>query len=105
MLGNVCVYETVHISADYLSLEADEGEGAFVVYGEKREAFEELEDAIERAARIAEQNAARRAFDCGAKKLLSVTHEVKRRSGVTNLGEIKLGAEVTACAKGMLSYG
>ena len=102
VLGNVCVYETVHISADPLSLEADEGEGTFVVYGEKREAFEALEDAIARAAVIAERSAARRAFSCGAKKLLSVSHEVKRRSSATYIGEIKLGAEVTACARGEL---
>ena len=102
VLGNVCVYETVHIRADYLSLEADSGEGAFIVYGAEREAYETLDAAIERASDLAGRKARERALKCGAREILSLSYEVKKQSGVTNLGPIPLGAEVTACANGRL---
>ena len=100
VLGNVRVYETVHIRADYLSLEADSGERAFIVYGAEREAFETLDEAIKRASAIAGRKAKERALKCGAREILSLSYEVKKHSGVTNLGTIQLDAEVTACANG-----
>lgn len=102
VLGDVCVYETVQIRTDFVAPEADTGSGNYIVYGARREAFEEPEDAVRRAAALAEERAAAKALRCGAKALTSVTHEVRLREGATNYGNVPMGGFVTACARGRL---
>jgi len=102
VLGNVCVYETVHIKADYISPKTDENDGIFFIYGEKREAFDDIDVAIARAREIAADRAKVRAQRCGAKGDVTVTFEVKKKDFDTDFGLARIGADVTACARGKL---
>ena len=102
VLGNVCVYDTVSIRTDYINPKADAGSGIFIVYGHIREAFEDLDDAIERAAQIAGERARAKALMCGAKEITSLDHEVRRKTNFTYSGYVPMGADVVACAKGRL---
>ncbi len=102
VLGNVCVYETVHIKADYITPKADENDGIFFISGENREAFDDLDMAIRRATVIAKERAAKKAERCGAKGEVTVTVEVKKKDFDTDFGLARIGADVTACARGKL---
>ena len=102
VLGNVCVYETVHIKADYISPKTDENDGIFFIYGEKREAFDDIDVAIARAREIAADRAKVQAQRCGAKGDVTVTFEVKKKDFDTDFGLARIGADVTACARGKL---
>lgn len=100
LLGDVCVYETVCIHVDYVISSWDVESERFIVYGDEKEIFPSMEAAAERAAVLAEGRAEKKARDCGAGEIYSLTHTVKMKEGSTNLGSVLLGAQVTACAKG-----
>lgn len=100
VIGDICAYETVSVRTDYIAPEADAGSGNFIVYGRIREAFEDMDSAIERAREIAGEKAEKQALKCGARSIRSVFHEVKMLGGTTRYGRIDVGADVTACARG-----
>ena len=102
VLGNVCVYETVHIKADYTSPRTDENDGIFIIFGEKRESFDDIDVAIRRARELASERAMIQAKRCGAKGDVTVTFEVKKKDIDTDFGLARIGADVTACARGKL---
>mgnify|MGYP005785238573 FL=1 len=100
LLGDVCVYETVYIQVDYVISNWDVESEKFVVYGDEKETFFSMEEAAARAVVLAEHRAEKKARDCGAGEIYSLTHTVKKKEGSTNLGSVLLGARVTACARG-----
>ena len=100
VIGDICAYETVHVRTDYIAPEADAGSGNFIVYGQFREAFEDMDSAVERAGEIARKKAEKQAVRCGAKSIRSLAVEVKILGGSTRYGQIDVGADVTACARG-----
>jgi len=102
VLGNVCVYDTVSIRIDYINPKADTGTGNFIVYGIRKEAFEEMDDAIERAGQIARERARLQAVSCGANEITSLDYEVHMKNAPSSYGIIPMGADVTACARGKL---
>lgn len=102
VLGNVCVFETVHIKADYTSPKNDDNDGIFIIFGEKREAFDDIDVAIRRARELARERAMIQAKRCGAKGDVTVTFEVKKKDIDTDFGLARIGADVTACARGKL---
>ena len=55
---------------------------------------------MERAAVLARQRAVQKARDCGAGEIDSLTHRVRKKEASTNLGNVPMGAQVTACARG-----
>ncbi|MCC8150828.1 MAG: hydantoinase/oxoprolinase family protein [Lachnospiraceae bacterium] len=100
LLGDACVYETVHVRVEYEISQWDEEGEVYTVYGDWKEVFDNLDDAALRAAEIAEFRAERKVRECGAVEITSLTHQVKRKKLTTNLCTILQGADVTACARG-----
>lgn len=103
VLGDVCVYETVVLTVDYMISNWDTESEAFVVYGDEREQFDTYEDAVTRAEMIARARAYEKAVACGAGEIYQLSCDVKKKEGSTNLGHILLGAEITACARGAMA--
>ncbi|MCI8991736.1 MAG: hydantoinase/oxoprolinase family protein [Eubacterium sp.] len=100
LLGDACVYETVHIRADYVISHWDTERETFIVYGEEKKSFEKIEEAIDYAGERAKARAKKKVLECGAQEIYYLDYEVKKKEGATNLGSVLLGAEVTACARG-----
>ncbi|MCR5666480.1 MAG: hydantoinase/oxoprolinase family protein [Eubacterium sp.] len=101
LLGDVCVYESVFVKANYLISDYDEEGQEFYLEGEGLR-FETPEEAVEAAKNLALERAKERAVSCGAGEVYDASVKVKEQSGSTNNGEIYLGAEVIACARGKL---
>ena len=100
LLGDVCVYETVEVRVDYMISSWDVENENYIVYGDKKETYPSMEAAVERAAVLARQRAVQKARDCGAGEIDSLTHRVRKKEASTNLGNVPMGAQVTACARG-----
>ncbi|MCD8148897.1 MAG: hydantoinase/oxoprolinase family protein [Clostridiales bacterium] len=100
LLGDACVYETVPVHVEYEISQWDEEGEAYTVYGDRKELFDNLDDAAARAAELAESRAERKVRECGATEITSLTHQVKKKELTTNLCTILQGADVTACARG-----
>jgi len=102
LLGDACVYETVHIRVEYEISQWDEEGEIYIVYGDRKESFASLDDAVARAAVLAKSRAERKVRECGAAEITFLTHRVKRKELTANLCTILQGADVTACARGRL---
>ncbi|MCD8230759.1 MAG: hypothetical protein LUD14_02845 [Clostridiales bacterium] len=100
LLGDACVYETVHVRVEYEISQWDEEGEQYIVYGEEKESFGNMEDAVARASDIAETRAKEKVRECGVIAVTSVEHTVRKKDLTTNLGSILQGADVTACARG-----
>ncbi len=106
LLGDACVYETVLVRVQYGDEawdEEEEGEdNQYLVYGERKELFATMEDAVRRASELAKERAGKKVLECGANGITSLTCEVLEKEYQTNSGSVLQGAEVTACARGNL---
>ncbi len=100
LLGDACVYETVHVRVEYEISQWDEEGEVYTVYGDRKELFDNLDDAVARASDIAETRAREKVRECGAIAVTSVEHMVREKELTTNLGSILQGADVTTCARG-----
>ena len=101
LIGDVCVYESVYIKPCYNMGKFGEEEPVYQIEGIE-ERFKSEEDALKEAEELSIQLARDKAFECGAGDIYDESISVKRSVGTTGDGDIYLGSEVTACAKGHL---
>ncbi len=102
LLGDACVYETVPVRVQYDICGPDEEDSSFVVFGDRRESFATMDEAVAHAGELAGRRAEKKVLECGAKEITSVTCEIRKREYQSGLSTIIQGAEVTACARGRL---
>lgn len=100
VLGDTVSYVTVSVRADYLISDWDEEGCTYVVYAEKKKAFETMPEAVSYASEEAKKRAVRKTLACGATSIYEVSVEVKEQRGDFHGGKMILGAEITACARG-----
>ncbi|MCC8142221.1 MAG: hydantoinase/oxoprolinase family protein [Lachnospiraceae bacterium] len=102
LLGDACVYETIQVRVQYGISLWDEEDEQYMVYGDKKEFFPTVEEAVDYAKELAGQRAEKKVIECGANEITSVTFETREREFPVYSGTMLQGVDVTACARGRL---